>query len=69
MTDIPHETGDDRYAIYAASREGTYRRRIAETSRDGLGAALVTLADEGEFLGYRIGIFDRHRRLWIVNPF
>lgn len=74
VEDAPHPSGDDRYAIYAvgAMRDddgGRPRHRIAETSRDGIGLALVTLRDEGEYGDdSRIGIFDRETRTWIVNP-
>lgn len=75
--DLPHPSGDDRYAIYAVipalSRSGARadrsRRRLCETSRDGIGTALVTMRDDGEIGDdTRVGIFDRLERTWIVNP-
>lgn len=78
LVDAPHPNGDDRYAIYAV-RLGM-RRRIAETSRDGIGLALVSLRsldpdglpDPGGSEDFTdrdaIGIFDRQTRKWIVNP-
>ena len=72
--DIPREDGSDRLAVYVitpgdkASREIATRRRVAETSVDGLGLTLITLFEEHEFDGLRVGVFDRARRAWIVNP-
>lgn len=61
--DVPHPNGDDRYAIYGG------RRRIAETSLDGIGSCLVTLLGEDQINGSTaVGIFDRVTREWIVNP-
>lgn len=74
--DAPHESGDDRYAIYAVAvrlaaslPRDERQRRICETSRDGIGLALVTLREEEQITNdSRVGIFDRLDRVWIVNP-
>lgn len=74
--DAPHPSGDDRFAIYSVSRSDVHhgspdegRRRIAETSLDGIGLCISTLREDGEIDGdTRIGIFDREARTWIVNP-
>lgn len=65
--DAPHESGNDRYSIYVL-RAGE-RRRLADTSRDGIGITLVTLAEEGEITQLdSLGILDRETRKWIANP-
>jgi len=69
--DEPRPDGEDRLAVYII---GTYgeRRRIAETSVEGLGITLLTLHAEGEFhkgeRALRVGVFDRETRLWVVSP-
>lgn len=75
MSDTPHPSGNDRYAIYAVCIEqgdvaiSTSTLRLAETSLLGIGLTLVTLDDEGEITDdTRVGILDRETRHWIVNP-
>jgi hypothetical protein len=69
-----YEGEDSRYAIYAVSTAkarigGPPRRRIAETSLDGIGLCLSTLRAENEITDdSRVGIFDRLDRIWVVNP-
>ena len=72
-----YEGEESRYAIYvvsphpiyAASRDEPNRRRIAETSLDGIGLTLFTLRAEKEIGDdSRVGIFDRFSRVWLVNP-
>lgn len=62
----PEPTEENRYGLYVADPE---LHRIAETSKDGIGTALVTLADDraeaGESATEVIGIFDRIERRWI----
>lgn len=71
--DDPRPDGLDRLAVYALSRTG-FRRRIAETSLEGLGLTLLTLEEEGEFhaglneVALRVGIFDRLTRRWLISP-
>lgn len=73
--DAPHPSGEDRIAIYRVwravpGRNGLKRARIAETSLEGLGLCLLTLHQEDEFQpGDRIGLFDREKRNWLINPF
>lgn len=68
--DEPRHDDLDRYALYTVRDHG--RTRLAETSLDGIGLALVTLLAEGEFGpdGERtpFGLFDRRDRYWVVNP-
>lgn len=71
--DAPHPSGNDRYRIYAVSLSvqlGTERRRrLAETSLDGIGLTLRTLREDGDLTDdTRIGILDRETREWLVNP-
>lgn len=78
-----YEGEESRFAIYTVKpdyralrqlAEGTYdaalyRRRIAETSRDGIGGCLATLREEGDLTDdSRVGILDRLDRVWLVNP-
>lgn len=69
--DAPRADGEDRLAVYIIGTDGE-RRRLAETSVDGLGITLLTLHGEGEFhhgeRGLKVGVFDRESRLWIVSP-
>lgn len=82
MTPV-HESEDDRYGIYTLrpSRPGVPADRVclAETSRAGIGPAILTLAEEGEFTApadrgeaagsaLPFGLFDRLERQWIINP-
>lgn len=67
---------DERFHIYAVppiGRRDNAPRLLATTDRDGIGTALVTLADEGEFEGSRIGVLERspeeERGRWIINPY
>lgn len=68
MTPDPEQT---RYRIYAR-RQGELEL-LAETSKEGIGTALVQLHEDGEFeTGESVGVLDRvEGRLgtWIVNPF
>lgn len=67
LDDTPHESGEDRFAIYVA-RDGR-QRRLAETSQDGIGLTLITLRDEDQFTDLdSIGVYDRALRRWVVNP-
>lgn len=66
----------DRYAIYISwpivnSGGEVNRKRLCETSLDGIGLALKTMIDEGEINQERdrVGILDRVTRLWLINPF
>lgn len=66
--DQPHPSGEDRFAIYGVNIDGK-RKRIAETSEDGIGLCLRTLREEGEITNdTRVGVLDRQTRQWIVNP-
>lgn len=74
IDDAPHPSGEDRVAVYRVwpnpSGAGMSRSRIAETSLEGLGVCLLTLHEEAEFYpGDRIGLFDREKRSWLINPF
>lgn len=72
-----YEGEESRYAIYSVRLPYVYeaafststRRRVCETSLDGIGGALRLMREEGE-IGHdsRIGIFDRRDREWLVNP-
>lgn len=65
--DRPHESGDDRYAIYAVTRRNSWR--IAETSETGIGMTLRVLRSEEQITDdSRVGIFDRETRRWLINP-
>lgn len=65
---------ESRYAIYSVDVSNTPRshldrKRIAETSLDGIGLCLSTLRAEGDLSAdSRVGIFDRLDRTWLVNP-
>jgi hypothetical protein len=67
--DAAHPSGQDRYAVYVV--RGGERRRLAETSLEGIGVTLRTLRDEGEFDedAASVGIFDRQARSWLLDPF
>lgn len=75
--DVPHPSGNDRYALYALA--GGRLRRLCETSRDGVGLALLSmlgLDPDGEPEGLaelergdKFGLLDRRHRKWLVNPF
>lgn len=73
-SDIPHPSGGDRLAIYLVEykpvRGGmkNEHRRLATTSLAGLGGTLITLQEEDEFDGYRVGVFDRQTRVWLISP-
>lgn len=82
--DAPRPDGLDRYAIYAVNPaalvnqgrpgdedvENRNRRRVYATSREGIGQGIEMLYDEEEIpRGWRIGILDREKRFWLVNPF
>jgi hypothetical protein len=77
--DRPRGDGSDRYAIYSVVPQwdrtdevGEHvagRKRLAETSLQGIGSCLVTLRNEGQLTNdSRVGILDRLDRTWIVNP-
>lgn len=78
LADAPHPSGDDRYAIYTVDPRWTRakdvdhadgRKRLAETSLDGIGLTLRTLREDGDLTDdTRVGIFDRETRGWLVNP-
>lgn len=63
----------ERYRIYGLDPTRARLRLIATTDTGGLGLALVTLAAEGEFDGYAIGVLDRPEGddtgTWIINPY
>ncbi len=65
----PEPTEENRYGLYG--RDGNDIYRIAETSRDGIGTALVQLAEDrreaGESATEIIGILDRIERRWITG--
>lgn len=69
--DAPRPDGEDRLAVYIIGTDGE-RRRLAETSIEGLGITLLTLHGEGEFhhgeRGLKVGVFDRETRLWVISP-
>ena len=67
---------EDRYALYRVRKivngGGEFEHhRMCETSRDGIGLALLTMHDEGEYdpTKDRVGIFDKIERRWVANPF
>jgi hypothetical protein len=67
VDDEPRPDESDRYAIYVATARN--RRRLAETSLNGIGLCLRTLRDEGQITNdSRVGILDRLDHLWLVNP-
>lgn len=74
VTEEDYEGEESRYAIYAvdiaaAGRILPDRKRIAETSLEGIGLCLQTLREEDEITDdSRVGIFDRLDRRWLVNP-
>ena len=69
MSDRTGSDAPDRYAIYVVAVGANVRLRLAETSLDGIGVCLRTLRDEDQFNDHsRMGIFDRHTREWLVNP-
>ena len=68
----PLHDGSDRYRIYVLVREGNRKthRQLGDTSLDGIGGALALWREEGTITADdRIGIRDRTRRMWIVNPY
>lgn len=70
--DTPHPSGRDKYAVYIVGyRSGKLlRRRLCETSREGIGLALETMIEEDEIeRGDSIGIFNRETRTWLINPY
>lgn len=68
MSDTPHPSGDDRYAIYSVC-EPRMRRRIAETSLAHIGSTITTLREEGQLsTASRVGVLDRLDRTWLINP-
>lgn len=72
LPDTPHPDGRDRYAVYALRYEKgqVVRRRVCETSQDGVVYAMETLMEEGEIeRGDVIGLFNRQTRTWVINPF
>lgn len=67
MSDEPHPSGDDRYAVYAVT--GRTRHRLAETSREGVGLTIETLRADGDLTASsRVGVLDRETRDWLINP-
>jgi hypothetical protein len=79
VDDEPRRDGTDRYAVYEIVRHSsgaplgaiTYERnRIAETSGECVISTIECLYDEGQIArGARVGVFDRERRTWVLNPF
>lgn len=66
--DVVLDDDSDRYAIMVLA--GDRRDRIAYTSRDGIGCALVTLRDEEQLdVNDAVGVYDRRERRWVVNPY
>jgi len=62
-----------RYRIYAV-RDGESRLMATTPDEGGIGTALVTLAEEGEFEDAAVGVLDtkgapRGSGVWIVNPY
>ena len=69
IEDAPHPSGDDRYAIYSVTVTPRARKRVAETSLEGIGPTIAQLREEGQLtIASRVGIFDRETRVWLVNP-
>lgn len=61
------------YRIYRVPASGELQE-VAETpTKEGVGTALVTLGEEGEFEGCTVGVmhkpFDDKPGVWIANPF
>lgn len=63
----PEPTERERYGLYV--RDGRGIRREAATDKDGIGTALVQLADDreanGESATELVGVLDRIERRWI----
>lgn len=57
---------EGRYHIYRVRGEQPYL--VATADESGLGAAIVTMGQEGEFEGCRLGILDGNDRTWLINP-
>lgn len=60
-----------RYRLYAVGRDGV--RHLSDTSKEGIGVALVQHVEDGEFEhGERLGIkdqtFEELTGTWLVNP-
>jgi hypothetical protein len=63
-----YEGEESRFAWYVVTRLGV-RRRLCETSWEGLGPALRTMYEDGEIeRGDAIGLFDRKEKTWPINP-
>lgn len=61
------------YLIYRVGRDSELNL-IAETpTKEGVGTAIVTLAEEGEFQDCALGVlhrpFDDKPGSWLINPF
>jgi hypothetical protein len=65
----PEPTEENRYGLYGRDGDNIYR--IAETSKEGIGTALVQLAEDrrenGESAVEIIGVLDRIERRWITG--
>jgi hypothetical protein len=66
---VDYEGEESRYAIYsvrpmpAGDRPTVARKRLAETSLDGIGVCLRTLREDGDLTdNSRVGILDRLTR-------
>lgn len=68
MTPDPNDTRFRIYRLRAAELE-----LLAETSKEGVGTALVQLVEDGEYGRHdAVGVLDRLEGevgTWIVNPF
>lgn len=63
---------DGRYRIYRVV--GGEQQVVATTdTAEGVGLALVTLAEEGEWMDARVGVLDKPDESkpgrWLVNPY
>lgn len=74
--DAPRFDESDRYAIYTVPpRQGLRgstgaQKRLCETSSDGVVPAILQMLEEEEIpRGYRVGVFDRLTRRWLVDPY
>lgn len=69
-------SGRHEWAFDETARYGIYLGHPADfpptvvTSKEGIGTALVALAEDGELDGdTRVGILDGFEDRWLVNPF
>lgn len=65
----PEPTEETRFGLYVQDRDGLHR--VAETDKDGIGAALAQLAEDRREVGGSdteiIGVLDRIERKWLTG--